>query len=148
MPKNSLRGEVDIYIGKQTRTLRFATKEIMALEETLGLGVDEILSKWASIRVLVNTIWVGCLHNNKKLTPQKVGRWLDAEDNDLEKRIDLANDVMKALGAAAGYSFDEEEEEAADEKSVNPTGNGTVSTGETSMSPHSQPELAQSSSGA
>ena len=115
MSANSNRGEVEIKIGNKSRLVRFRTNQIAQLEDLSGQGIMKLMSEDSlGIRLLRDAIFVGLLHENKKLTPNKVGNWLDDYDGDL---ADLITSVFQALAESipgmqdALIDSDEEEDE-------------------------------------
>jgi len=92
MPANIDRGELDIYIGSQTRTLRFRTEQTMLLEKALGQDTLAFLGAGGSqIVFLVNAIFYGLQRRgqtSRKVTPTKVSDWLDNADDDNPITID------------------------------------------------------------
>ena len=95
MSANSNRGEAEIYIGNKTRTVRFRTNQIAQLEDLSGKGIMKLMDEESiGIRLLRDALFVGLLHENKKLTPNKVGNWLDDFEGDFGKLIE---DVFTAL---------------------------------------------------
>jgi len=76
MPKKS----VPITLGGKTRHLRYDFNALVALEKELGLPISDIGNLAAgsvSLSDLRAFIWASLLHENKDLTPEEVGEWLD-----------------------------------------------------------------------
>lgn len=95
MSANSNRGEAEVYIGNKTRTVRFRTNQIAQLEDLTGKGIMKLMDEeTVGIRLLRDALFVGLLHENKKLTPNKVGTWLDDYEGELG---DLIGKVFTAL---------------------------------------------------
>ena len=115
MSANSSRGETTVTIGGRERVVRFRTNQIAQLEDLAGKGIMKLMSEDSiGIKLLRDALFVGLLHEEKKLTPNKVGNWLDEYDGDLS---DLLGSVFEALAASMpGASLliidaeDEEEE--------------------------------------
>lgn len=83
--KNKPRGIVKLRLGGQTRTLRFRTAEIAALEERFGCGITKILNEeQMGLRFLQEALLVGVAHEfagkkgkEARLSTAKVCRWID-----------------------------------------------------------------------
>lgn len=126
MAANKDRGEIDVRIGGQTRTLRFRAAECMLLEERLESDPLSYVAKGGGqTKFLVECIFCGLSREKgSKLTPMRVATWLDeAEDlnrSDLQKEIlyalargkpgDEGKQMVKALDEAFG-SFEGEDAE-------------------------------------
>lgn len=112
MSANSNRGEIEVYIGNKTRLVRFRTNEIAQLEDLSGKGIMKLMDEESvGIRLLRDALFVGLLHEERKLTPNKVGRWLDDFDGEL---ADLVTKVFTALAESipgVQSVLDEEEED-------------------------------------
>jgi|21_taG_2_1085346.scaffolds.fasta_scaffold80707_1 hypothetical protein len=115
MSANSKRGEVEVYIGNKTRLVRFRTNQIAQLEDLSGKGIMKLMDEDSvGIRLLRDALFVGLLHESKKLTPNKVGSWLDDFDGDL---ADLVTEVFTALAESipGGHSMVVDSEDEDDE---------------------------------
>lgn len=125
MAANIDRGEIDVRIGGQTRTLTFRTAQVMLLEDRLECDVLAYLGRGGgNTKFLVESIFAGLSKTEKKLTPNRVATWLDdAEDlnrNELTKQILFAiargkpgeegREMVKVLSEAFG------EEEGVDSR--------------------------------
>mgnify|MGYP003135669766 FL=1 len=115
MSVNSNRGEAEVYIGNKTRLVRFRTNQIAQLEELTGKGIMKLMDEeTVGIRLLRDALFVGLLHENKKLTPNKIGTWLDDYEGELG---DLIGKVFTALAESIPgvnsvvVESDEEEDE-------------------------------------
>jgi hypothetical protein len=93
---NAERGEVDVEIGGETRTLRFQTAEMLLLEKQLEKDPMQFLaSGGGQTTFLVSAIYAGLSQGgaNKKLTHVRIASWLDAykgSRTELQKTILLA----------------------------------------------------------
>lgn len=124
--KNTRRGYVDVFLGGQTRTLRFRTHEIALLEERLNMGITKILTpEMIGLRLLRESILVGVAHEfagkrgkEARLTPAKVGRWID----DYGDFTTLLNIVVEALTMGLPGSEDllSEDDDAGGEDGADP----------------------------
>tara|TARA_R100000353_G_scaffold143914_1_gene102989 strand:- start:9 stop:362 length:354 start_codon:yes stop_codon:yes gene_type:complete len=113
MSANSSRGETTVTIGGRERVVRFRTNQIAQLEDLTGKGIMKLMSgDSVGIKLLRDALFVGLLHDDKKLTPTKVGNWLDDYDGEL---ADLLTTVFEALASslprANSYTVDSEDEE-------------------------------------
>jgi hypothetical protein len=90
------RGELDVRLGGQSRTLRFRTAECVLLEERLGKDVLAFLvDRGGATKFLVEAIFAGLSgQGDRKLTPGKVATWLDDFDDDVE---DLQREILYAI---------------------------------------------------
>lgn len=128
MAANTDRGELDVRLGNQNRTLVFRTAQVMLLEERLGCDVLAYLGKsGGTTKFLVESIFSGLSRTEKKLTPMRVAAWMDdAEDLD---RQELAKEILYAIARGKpgeegkemvrilDEAFGEVEEEEANAKS-------------------------------
>tara|TARA_R110000824_G_scaffold31342_5_gene102133 strand:- start:1384 stop:1743 length:360 start_codon:yes stop_codon:yes gene_type:complete len=117
MSANSSRGETTVTIGGRERVVRFRTNQIAQLEDLAGKGIMKLMSEDAiGIGLLRDALFVGLLHDERKLTPTKVGNWLDDFDGDL---AELITSVFEALAGsmpgAANLLVDEDEAGDGDE---------------------------------
>ena len=115
MSANSNRGETEIHIGNKTRLVRFRTNQIAQLEDLSGKGIMKLMDEESiGIRLLRDALFVALLHENKKLTPNKVGNWLDDFEGDFGELIES---VFTALaesipgGKSVVVESDEDEDE-------------------------------------
>ena len=113
MSANSSRGETTVTIGGRERVVRFRTNQIAQLEDLTGKGIMKLMSgDSVGIKLLRDALFVGLLHDDNKLTPTKVGNWLDDYDGEL---ADLLTTVFEALASslpgANSYTVDSEDEE-------------------------------------
>lgn len=108
MAANVDRGEFDLRIGGQTRTLRFRAAECMVLEERLGADPLAFIARGGGqTKFLIEAIFAGLSREKTlKLTPAKVATWLDDAD-DLD-RADVQKEILYAI--ARGKPGDEGEE--------------------------------------
>jgi hypothetical protein len=97
MAANQDRGEIDVHIGGQTRTLRFRAAECMLLEERLESDPLSYVAKGGGqTKFLVECIFCGLSREKgSKLTPMRVATWLD--DADDLNRSDLQKQILYAL---------------------------------------------------
>ena len=80
MPTNNIKKSVPIELGGKTRNLRFTFNALVALEDDLGISISdigELLSGSVRLKSLRSLIWAGLLHEDKELTPDGIGEWLD-----------------------------------------------------------------------
>lgn len=97
MAANKDRGEVDIRIGDQTRTLRFRTAECALLEQSLEMDpMLFIATNRGRDTFLIKAIIAGLSRNAGKepVTPSKVATWLDADGVDKKA---LQKDILYAI---------------------------------------------------
>lgn len=90
---NAERGEVKIMLDKE-RTLKFTLNSLVYAEEN---GVDlQNLGKEGSIKLkdLRTLLYAGLMHEDKDLTPEKVGEMIDF--NNLEE---ITEALTKAFGS-------------------------------------------------
>ena len=98
MSANSSRGETTVTIGGRERVVRFRTNQIAQLEDLTGKGIMKLMSgDSVGIKLLRDALFVGLLHDDRKLTPTKVGDWLDDYDGEL---ADLLSSVFEALATS------------------------------------------------
>jgi hypothetical protein len=115
--KNVRRGYAEVFLGGQTRTLRFRTHEIALLEERLGMGITKILTpETIGLRLLRESILVGVAHEfagkrgkDARLTPVKVAKWID----DYGDFTELLNIVVETItmGLPGSETLLEEDDE-------------------------------------
>lgn len=79
---NADRGEMEIHIGGQSRTLRFRAAECMVLEERLEADPLAFIARGGGqTKFLVEAIFAGLSREKAlKLTPGRVAAWLDEAD--------------------------------------------------------------------
>ena len=113
MSANSNRGEAEVYIGNKTRLVRFRTNQIAQLEDLSGKGIMKLMNEdTIGIRLLRDALFVGLLHENKKLTPNKVGNWLDDFEGDFGKLIeDVFTALAESIPGANSVVVESDEEE-------------------------------------
>lgn len=116
MSANPVRGEAVVKLGGRDRTVRFRTNEIAKLEDLQGKGIISLMAQESvGLRLLRDAIFVGLLHDNKKLTPDKVGRWLDEYEGELG---DLMSSVFNAIASSIpgiqNYTDEDEDEGKSD----------------------------------
>jgi len=104
MAANIDRGEIDIHIGDQTRTLRFRIEQTMMLEKALGKGVMSYLAAEESQDFfLVQAIFYGLQRRGtkSKVTPPTVAGWLDSADDDspitMDSKVVDRTDIQKEI---------------------------------------------------
>lgn len=97
MAANVDRGEFQLRVGGQTRTLRFRAAECMVLEERLGADPLAFIARGGGqTKFLVEAIFAGLSREKGlKLTPSKVAAWLDDAD-DLD-RTDTQKSILYAI---------------------------------------------------
>jgi len=111
---NGNRGELEIHIGKQTRTLRFRTAEVMLLEERLGMDVIGWLgAQKGSTKFLVEAVFCGLLKSKSKVTPNRVMAWFDDDDNppSIDGKTINRNTLLKEILYAIAKGKPKEESE-------------------------------------
>jgi len=113
MSANSKRGEVEVYIGNKTRLVRFKTNQIAQLEDLSGKGIMKLMDEDSvGIRLLRDALFVGLLHESKKLTPNKVGSWLDDFEGDLAELVtSVFTALAESIPGAKSMLVDSEDEE-------------------------------------
>ena len=101
MPKQS----IPIELGGKTKHLRYTFNALVALEEKLGCSLSDIgtlLTGSVSVTKLRTLIWAGLIHDDKELTEEQVGEWLD-----LTSISEIAEKFAEALEAAFPDSGEE-----------------------------------------
>lgn len=115
MAANADRGEIDVHLGGQTRTLRFRAAEAMILEDRLGSDPLAYLGRGGGqTKFLIDAVFSG-LSGDKglKLTPLKVADWLDhAAELDREQ---FQRDILYALARGRSKAEAEKMVKALDE---------------------------------
>lgn len=94
---NADRGELEVRIGSQVRTLRFRAAECMVLEDRLGMDPLAFIARGGGqTKFLVESIFAGLSREKgTKLTPARVASWLDeAEDLD---RTETQKGILYAI---------------------------------------------------
>ncbi len=100
------KGQLDIHIGAQTRTLQFKTVEVATLSKRLGQDpLAFVANSGGTDLFLMEAIFAGLSHDRKaKVSPQRVAAWLDDEENPPSKdgipisRNDLMTEIFYAIG--------------------------------------------------
>lgn len=70
---------VQIDLGGETRFLKYSFGAIRQMEREAGAGVAKLLSAdRQGFDTMCLLIWAGLRHENKRLTPDQVEKWLDA----------------------------------------------------------------------
>jgi len=128
---NSDRGEMEVHVGGQTRTLRFRSSEVMDLEKRLGSDILAFLARnGGQTTFIVEAIFCGLTPKSDKVTPKGIARWLDdAEDlNRLELQKEIVYAVARGKPGEEGKRMVEvldehfnKNEDDGDEKPKNPT---------------------------
>lgn len=116
MAANPDRGEIDIRLGGQTRTLRFRTPEVMLLQKRLECDVLAYLARSGGIEnFLVEAIFCGLSRDKKaKVNPMRVAAWLDDDhqapsiDGKEVTRQEMQKEILYAI--ARGKPRDEASE--------------------------------------
>ena len=113
MSANSSRGETTVTIGGRERVVRFRTNQIAQLEDLTGKGIMKLMSdENIGIKLLRDALFVGLLHDERKLTPTKVGNWLDGYDGDLAELITTVFEALaESMPGATALTVEDEEEE-------------------------------------
>lgn len=94
MPKQS----IPIELGGKTRHLRFTFNSLVAIEEALGRPISEIgniMSGSVSVKDIRALIWAGLIHEDKELTQEQVGEWLD-----MSAMVTISGKLAEAFEAA------------------------------------------------
>ena len=116
--KNKPRGIAKIHLGGQTRTLRFRTAEIAALEGRFGCGITKILNEeQMGLRFLMEALMVGVAHEfsgkkgkEAKLSTAKVARWIDDSGDFTELLQVVIESIIDGLPMnVEQYSDDDDE---------------------------------------
>ena len=101
---NKQRGELDLHIGGQTRTLRFRTEEMLALEDRLGMDVlAYFAAQRGQTKFLVEALFCGFSKTEKKISPMRVAKWLDDDtkpitiDGKPARRDDIIKEILYAI---------------------------------------------------
>ena len=106
MPANPKRGETELDIGGHLRTFKWRTSQIAMLEDRLDCGIARILSEEkVGLKTLMEALFVGHVHLDKRLTVQKTAKWIDDYHGDLGE---LMTDVFTAIASGLpGVQLDE-----------------------------------------
>jgi len=84
-----------IKLGGRVRHLRYDFNALVALEEVLGSPMSEVgnlVSGSVRLKDLRAIIWAGLLHEDRDITEEDVGNWID-----LNKLGDIADKVREAF---------------------------------------------------
>ena len=84
-----------VELGGKTRNIRYNFNALCDVEEATGKSITEI-SGLSSIRVL---LWAGLRWEDKGLTAQRVGMWIEEYLTEGGEMDDLVNAAMKALSS-------------------------------------------------
>lgn len=107
-------------IAGQERELKYGVNSIRALQKAIGRTPAEIFSDGFDVsdfELGIHIIWAGLLWSNKKLTPDMVGNWIDAEPERYEETLTEAiNTFSESFTRTLGVKPDEDEETGDDEK--------------------------------
>ena len=109
-----MKQAVSIEVGEKRRSLRYTFNSLIALEEELGIPIanfDQILSNAMSLKHVRALLWAGLLHEDKSLSPEEVGEWID---------ISQLNAITSKIEEAISLSFG-----SGDEKKKETTGGET-----------------------
>lgn len=72
-------------------TLKFGLLSLRAMERDMGIPFPQMIvainSGHMGIDILLSIIWAGLLWQNRTLTVEQVGEWLDAEDGESLEQI-------------------------------------------------------------
>ena len=124
--------------------LRFDVFAVSDIEAFYDRGILEILRVQAGVRSTMIFAWAGLKHDDPKITPQKVGEWMqDAIDSErssameIQRQVFLAffrsgvlqglghtADIVKERAKAAGIDLDAAMEAAVEEGDARPTQGG------------------------
>lgn len=110
MTANRKRGEVQLEIGGEVRTLKLNFNAIAALEEMHdGTPVTLLLERGRmGIKVVRNALFVAIVNGEprkariQKLTPEMVGDWLSAELDRFEEFVQVLMEVVTAAMPGGG----------------------------------------------
>ena len=100
-----------VELGGKTRNIRYNFNALCDVEEATGKSITEI-SGLSSIRVL---LWAGLRWEDKSLTAQRVGMWIEEYLNDGGEMDDLVNAAMKALNSTGIMKKQQENNEPGEQ---------------------------------
>ena len=135
--KNKPRGIVQLRLGGQTRTLRFRTAEIAALEGRFGYGITKILNEdQMGLRFLQEALLVGVAHEfagkkgkEARLSTAKVCRWIDDSGDFTELLQAVVGAISDGLPMnVEDFSDDDDDDEGEDENPFVPSQDTSDST--------------------
>jgi hypothetical protein len=106
-------------LGGQEREFRFGINANRALIKATGKTPMELVQDGfdpTDFDIGVHIIWAGLLWSNRKLTPDLVGQWLDAEDAKqpgayVKAVSEATSEMVASFERSFGTGEDEEEEE-------------------------------------
>lgn len=92
------RGEVELRLGGQSRTLRFRAAQCMVLEERLAMDPLAFIARGGGqTKFLIEAIFSGLSHEkSSKITPTKVATWLDDAEDGFD-RTDAQKAILYAI---------------------------------------------------
>ena len=119
MSANPSRGEATVTLGGRERVVRYRTNEIAKLEDLQGKGIITLMSQDSvGIKLLRDALFVGLLHESKKITPDKVCRWLDEYDGELgELMTTVFETIASSIPGIKNYMDEDEDEGKSDGES-------------------------------
>lgn len=87
-----------IELGGKERWVRFDYNAICDMESRSGLGIMKLMDENAGFNTLRLLLWAGIKHENKALTPEMVGAWVQEYVNNGGKIEKLFEDAAMELG--------------------------------------------------
>ncbi len=117
---NSIRGSVDVQLGGANRILKFDFNAICQLEKHFDKPAEKIFDEERGIGLLEirDTLYVGLLRYQTKITPEIVGDWLQeaSEAGEFqhvsEKLGEALNQALGSLNLAGNEGEDSKNSEA------------------------------------
>lgn len=90
-----------IVLDGQEREVKYGVMAARAIERELGKPINLVLAEFGANQVSINAIttivWAGLLHERKRLTPELVAMWLEADSVDFPQ---VTSVCMKELNAS------------------------------------------------
>jgi hypothetical protein len=91
MAENKQRGFVEIELNGEVKRLRYTLNSLAILEEKLGVKMSKLNDVEMGMREIRSFLWVGLIHEDKGLTEEEVGDWVD---------VDLMDYISEKIGEA------------------------------------------------
>jgi hypothetical protein len=88
---------VSIELGKRERNLRYDYNALCDLEEKAKVGIPKLMDEYAGFNTLRLLIWAGNKHENRGLTLDMVGLWIQEYLQDGGQLEDLYGKVTEEL---------------------------------------------------
>jgi hypothetical protein len=92
---------LSIKLGKDEKNIRYDFNALCDLEEKAKMGISRLMEEYAGFNVLRLLIWAGNKHENRGLTLDMVGLWIQEyleEDGTLEELYSKILDELMNSG--------------------------------------------------